>query len=299
MVGLTYTNILTKLKAQASTADAGVVTQLVEDYNTGYQRLRSKLNRYWVRKQQFASLVAGQQYYQLAVDVKAIEAVSVQVSTNHELPLRRVASEADWRALTSQVGTSTRPTHYFPTGNRAIGLWPTPASAVSLGLRVVYQPRPFSLSVADITSTGVGATAIVVNGSRTVTLSGAVLSGDKTGLSFQVTGILDDTIYSIVASTASTLTLEAPYVAASAAGLAWRVGQTPDLPEEYHFTPGHEALAMRWEAAGNSERSAFHLKRSKDQEQEALASYSSAGSSSIITEETPSPNPWLQSPRAG
>ncbi len=296
MPALTYTDVLTKLKTQSGTTNTTALVQLVQDYNTGYQQFLSKLTRYWTRKQQFADLVAGQQYYQLPVDVNKILAVSIQVTSAYKPPLKPVYSEEEWRRLTSYPMQSSWPAYYYVQGAREIGLWPIPAQAVTLGMRVVYQPRAFNLSVADLTN---AATATVVNGSQTVTLSSAILTSDQTGLAFQATGILDDTFYDIVASSSNTLTLAAPYVAASAGGLSWRIGQLPYLPGEFSDVPVQYALWLYWSAAGNEPRSALHKKLFEDMTQEGLARYSSAQEASIITEEADTLNLWLTPPPIG
>lgn len=298
MAGLTYTDILAKLKTQAKGSEASVVTQLVQDYNTGYQQLLGKLTRYWTRKQQFANLVSGQQIYQLPVDVNKIEAVTAQVTTAYKPPLKPVYGEEEWRRLTSYPQTSSWPTYYFIIGQKEIGLWPIPASSVTLGLRLVYQPRAFNLSIADITNTTTTATASVVNGSTTVTLSSGVLSTDQTGLDFQALGVLDDTFYDVVASTSTTLTLEAPYVGATASGLSWRVGQLPNLPSEYHDVPLHYALWLYFAAESSEPRAAIHKKFFDGMTSDALANYSSAQEASVLTEEVEMFNPWLVPPPA-
>lgn len=299
MSGLTYTDILTKLKTQAKATESSVVTQLVQDMNTGYQNFASKLTRYWVRKQQFANLVASQQFYQLPVDINKIMAVSVSVASTYNPPLEPVHSEEEWRRITSYPMTSSWPSYYYVVGNRQIGLWPIPSQAVLLGLRVVYQPRNFDLSIADVTSTTLGATAAVINGSTTVTLSSAILTTDQTGLAFRVTGVLDDTFYPIVASTSSTLTLEAPYVAATASGQAFRIGQLPNLPPEYHAVPVHYALWLYFAANGDSPRALVNKGLFDDMTREALGLYSSALEASVITEDIDVSNPWFAPPNPG
>lgn len=298
MAGLTYTDVLTKLKTQAKSTETSTVTQLVQDYNTGYQQLLSKLTRYWTRKQQFTDLVSGQQIYQTPVDANKIEAVTAQVTTAYKPPLEPVYSEEEWRRLTSYPMTSSWPTYYYVIGQKEIGLWPIPAATVTLGLRLVYQPRAFNLGIADITSTSASATASVTNGSTVVTLSASVLTTSQAGLNFQITGILDDTFYDIVSSTSSTITLEAPYVGPSATGLAWRIGQLPNLPTEFHDVPLHYALWLYYSAEGNESRASLHKKFFDDGTNEALARYSSAQESSVITEEVEMYNPWLVPPPA-
>lgn len=298
MAGLTYTDLLAKLKTQAKSTETSVTTQLVQDYNTGYQQLLSKLTRYWTRKQQFTNLVSGQQIYQLPVDANKIEAVTAQVTTSYKPPLKPVYSEEEWRKLTSYPMTSSWPTYYFIIGQKEIGLWPVPASSVTLGLRIVYQPRAFNMSVADVTSTTLGATASVVNGSTTVTLSSGVLTTDQSGLNFQATGILDDTFYDVIASTSTSLTLEAPYIGPTASGLAWRIGQLPNLPSEFHDVPLHYSLWLYFSAEGNEPRASIHKKFFDDGTNEALARYSSAQEASVLTEEAEVYNPWLVPPPA-
>lgn len=299
MAELTYTDILTKLKTQAKATEATIVAQLVQDYNTGYQQFLSKLTRYYTRKQQFTNLVVGQQYYQVPVDFNKVIEVTVQVTTAYKPPLVRVTSEEEWRRLTSYPMQSSWPTYYFVVGRKEIGLWPVPAATVELGLRVVYQPRAFNMSVADLTSTGAGATATVTNGSQTVTLSSSILTTSQVGLDFQVTGILDDTFYPVIVSTSNTLTLEAPYVASSASGLAWRISQLPQLPPEFADCPIHYALWLYFDANGNSGRATTHRLEFERMTGEALALYSSAGEASVITDDVETYNPFLVPPPAG
>lgn len=299
MAGLTYTDILTKLKTQAKATEATVVTQLVQDYNLGYQAFLAKLTRYWTRKQQFANLEADQQIYQLPVDCNKIIAVTVQVSTTYDPPLMPVRDENVWRSLTSTPITSAWPSHYFIIGDRQIALWPTPSADIDLALRVVYQPRAFNLSVADVTSTTLAATATVTNGSQTVTLSGAVLTTDQTALAFQATGLLDDTFYNISSSTTTTLTLEAPYVGSTASGVAFRIGQLPNLPPEYHSVPLHYALWLYFSANGDSPRALTNKTLFDSLTSEALGLYSSSQQSGVITEDEVDFNPWLVPPPPG
>ncbi len=299
MAELTYTDLLTKLKTQAKATETSIVTQLAQDYNTGYQQLLSKLTRYYVRKQQFADLVAAQQYYQVPVDFNKATEVTVQVTSAYKPPLKRVTSEEEWRRLTSYPMQSSWPTYYFVLGRKQIGLWPVPAASVDLGLRLVYQPRAFNMSIPDLLSTVAGATATVTNGSQTVTLSSAVLTSSQIGLDLQITGVLDDTFYPVVASTSSTLTLEAPYVGTSTSGLAWRIGQLPQLPPEFADCPIHYALWLYFDANGNTARAKTHQLEFERMTNEALALYSSAGESSVITDDIEAYNPWLVPPMPG
>jgi hypothetical protein len=297
-MALTYTDILNKAKSQASTLTTNQLTQIMQDYNQGYQTFLSKLNRYWVRKQQFANLVSGQQIYQLPIDVNKTLEVTVQVTSSYIPPLVKITSERDWRRITSYPMQSSWPTYYFIIGAREIALWPIPAASVTLGLRVVYQPRAYSLSIADLTSTS-SSLATVTNASTTVTLASSVLTTSQAGLYFQATGILDDTFYPIVSSTSSTLTLESPYVASTAASQAWRIGQLPQLPPEFHDAPLHYAMWLFFSANNNTTRATAEKLMFDDLTAQALSLYSSSSEASIITDEAEAGlNIWLVPPPA-
>lgn len=299
-MALTYTDVLTKLKTLSNNQTTAAVAQLVQDYNQGYQSLLSRLNRYWTRKQQFANLESGVQIYQLPVDCNKVLEVTVQVTSAYNPPLIPVTSEHDWRRITSYPMQSSWPTYYFVIGRKQIALWPIPAADVTLGLRLVYQPRAYNLSIEDITSTSTGMTASVTNGSTTVSLSSSSLTGDKTGLHFQVTGVLDDTFYPISASTSSSITLETPYVASTASGQAWRIGQLPTFPPEFHDLPIHYALMMYYTSANNETRSAYHKRLFDDMTADALRLYSSSSEAAIITDEAEQGlNLWLVPPPPG
>lgn len=285
MPSLTYTDVLTKLKYQSKANETTLVTQLVQDYNTGYQQFLAKLDRYFTRKQQFTNVGAGQNIYQTPIDCSKILLVTVVVGANYQPPLREVQTEEDWRALTAYPQTTQWPTHYFILGNKQISLWPTPSQAQDLGLRLVYQPSSYDLSIADITSVTTAATATLVNGSPTVTLSSSVLPLNQVSLSFQATGVLDNSFYDIGASTGSTITLVTPYAGPSVSGVDWRIGQVPILPPEYSDVPIHYALSLYFDLNGNPARATSHRNSFKQMTDDALEVYSSANESNVITED--------------
>lgn len=296
---ITWTDSYQKAQRLARDDDPGTLVQLKQDMNTGYQLFNAKLARYYTRKQQFTDLIANQQIYQTPIDCVRISGMTVMVSNTYQPPVKEVRSEYQWRGITSYRQTSNWPAWYFMIGNDELALWPVPAQNVTNGLRFYYQPTAGDLSIDDITSTSTGATVTVTNGSVTVTASSSIFSSSLAGLSFQVTGELDDTAYEIVAASATTLTLKSAYVLTSGSGKAWRIGQLSILPPQYVDAPMHYALGNYFSSQGNEQRSQFHMGVFNQLQQDCEEEYSSSISSNVISEDDMYLNPWLIPPIPG
>lgn len=305
-MALTYTELTTKMTRLARSNDPDVLTQLKQDMNTGYHMFNAKLGRYYSRKQQFANVVTSESIYATPIDAKAILVVTVVVTATYETPaLKEVADEKTWRALTSYKGVKSNwPSHYFSLGNDQIQVWPTPSQNVTKGLRYVYQPFDHDLTIDDVTSTTTGQTVTVANGSVTVTASGSAFNADFASLSFQPTGVTNNSWYEIVSATGTILTLKSPYVGVSGSGVNWRVGQLPITPPEYHDASVHYALGMYFISQGNEARAAYHLGTDKkpgmfyQMVQSCLADYSGASESAVFTDEDNVLNSFLFPPQA-
>lgn len=306
-MSLTWTQMKTKAQRWARNSEADVLTQLEEDMNTGYHDMNAKFARYYSRKQQFASLVANQSIYQTPIDSVRAVAVSVLVTPTYENPVEPIKSESEWRYITSYKSMSTNwPTYYFPLGNDKIQLWPTPSQSIANGLRYVYQPQDYDLSIDDTTSTSTGETVTVTNGSTTVTATGSPFNSDMKGMSFRPEGQADLTWYEIVSATTNTLQLKSPYVAPSGSGKAWRVGQLSIIPQEYAEAPIHYAVGNYFSAAGNEARFMYHLGTEErpgkyySMIKSLGAEYSSSNQSTVVTGEDygSNMNIWLAPPPA-
>lgn len=298
-MAISFTQMKTKFQRLARTANADVLTQGVEDMNTGYHLFNAKLARYFTRKQQFADLVANQQIYQVPVDCVRVMGMTVLVSSTYQPPVKEIRSEYEWRQITSYVMASNWPVYYFMIGSDEMALWPVPSQSLTGGLRFYYQPQDHDLSVDDITSTSTGSTVTVSNGSATVTATGTPFTAQMVGLYFQGTGITDLTWYEITGTTSNTLTLKSAYVGLSASGAAWKIGQLSIIPQEYSDAPIHYALSNFFSAQGNENRALEHLNLFKQAMDDCKSEYSSSNTSSIITEDDMFLNPWLVAPPAG
>lgn len=153
-----------------------------------------------------------------------------------------IDSEELWNRINlvpaSTVGV---PIYGFIRGRNELGLYPIPSTAVTNGLVVSYEARLRDMSQDDITpnvNVTVGSASIIANGSTPFTRN-------MIGSWFSVTDGSDGNWYQIVGYTSSTImTLENVYQGATSTGIACIVGQSPDIPEDYH-------LALAYFAAYN------------------------------------------------
>lgn len=300
----TWTEVETKLQRQARDNNADTLTQLKQDWNTGYHMFNAKLARYYSRKQQFTTLTAAQGIYQTPIDCVRIMGMTVSVSTNFQPPVKKIASEQRWREITSYQTNSNWPVYYYMLGNDEYQLWPAPSQTTVNGLRFWYQQQDHDLSVEDVTSTSTSQTATVTNGSVTVTMTGTPLNAGMASLYFQVVGETDNTWYEIISATTNTLTLKTPYVSTSGGSKAWRVGQLSIVPQEYADAPLHYSLGMFFSANGNEARSQFHLGTEKNPGMfysmisDCKSEYSASSTSNVIVDDDSlgDYNPWYLTP---
>lgn len=301
---LTWTESYIKMQRLAKDANADTLTQLQQDWNTGYHLFNAKLARYYTRKQQFTNLIANQDIYQTPIDSIRILGMTVLVTSAYEPPVYEVSSEESWRNLKSVKTLATSwPTNYFVLGNDEIQLYPTPSQSITNGIRYYYQPQDHDLSIDDTVSTG-SDTVTLVNGSNVVTAAASAFNVNMVGQMFQPTGVIDLTWYEITAvPNATTLNLKSNYVGPSNSGVAWHVGQVSIIPQEYQDAPMHYALGNYFMAQGNEARAQYHL---GDEEKpgmyfslvaQCMQDYSSSDESGVITDAVMALNPWQVPPQ--
>jgi hypothetical protein len=307
MSGVTWTDIKSSMKRIARDNDTGTTGLLEQDYNTGYHLFNAKLARYYTRKQQFTDIVAQQSIYQTPVDCIRITGITSLVggssATSYSWPLKEVSSEFEWRKITSYKVANNWPTWYMSLGHDKFQVWPVPSQDVTNGFRLYYQPQDVNLTIDDVTSTSTVATVTVTNGSTLVTATSGVFTQNMRGLSFQVTGVIDDTFYLIDAvPTNSTLTLKSAFVGYSGSLQTWRIGQLSIIPSEYIDAPMHYALGNYFMSKGNTARAQFHLGTPDNpglfysMQKDCKREYASSTTSSVITTDTANTNVWQYPP---
>lgn len=296
---LSWTDLTRKAVRLSRDTTPGTLVQLEEDMNQGYQEFNARLGRYWSRKQQFTDIIDGQGIYQTPIDAVRIIGMTVQVSDTYSQPVKEIRSEFEWRDITAYPYNSNWPAFYFVIGNDEVALWPTPSQDVTNGLRYYYQVQDHFLSVDDTVSISTNLVTMT-NGSPTVTSAGTPFTPQMQGLWFQLTGVTDLSWYEIVdVPNTSTLTLKSAFVGLSGASQAWRVGQMPIIPGEYHSKLVDYALALFFSSKGNESRADTHQARYDKAVEDAISEYASSTEGNIITDSSNYYNPWLLTPLPG
>jgi hypothetical protein len=131
-----------------------------------------------------------------------------------------------------QIQPTAIPQFYFPRKDD-FGIWPVPTSAYSINYNTFDRDR--NLSVADY---AVG-TALCTNSSTSVVGTSTTWTAGMVGRWFTIT---DTTVpgqgywYRVAGFTDAThITLDRPWNAATIATSTYRIGESPELPEEAHI----------------------------------------------------------------
>lgn len=134
-----------------------------------------------------------------------------------------------WNAL--QIQPTAIPQFFFPRKND-FGIWPIPTGAYTITFQRFYRDR--NLLVPDYLT----GTVSLTNGSATITGSGTTFTPAMVGRWITVT---DTSVpgegywYRIGAYVSATvLTMETDWAAISVSGAAYRIGESPEMPEEGH-----------------------------------------------------------------
>lgn len=297
-MSLTWTDAQTKFQLISGDNTTPTLAQAVQDMNIGYKRFNAAIARYFTRKQAFADLVANQQYYQTPIDAIRVSNVTVtQAGGTLQFPLEQIRDEQDWRNLNIFPYASTYIKYYFVYGSDQIGLFPIPSTAVSTGLRYVYQPQDVDLSKSDYTT----GTVAITNGGVTVTGTGTSWTQAQQGNEqLQVTDGSDGNWYEILAVNSTTsITLKTPYVGPTVSGATYRLGQIFIFPSEYDDVPVDYALSRFYERNNNPQRAQYHLNKYSQSVNDAVEKYASSSLSNVITEDTDSLNLWFSPPLPG
>lgn len=244
-----YTRVLDITGVQSNSATD--VTNFKADINQANRLFKNETRRYWTRKEVTTNIVAGQQYYTFPQDmVRITEVRSNTGAGGYNWPMKQVDSEDRWNKMNIIPSiTVIVPQYFFIRGKNEIGLYPVPSVTVTAGLIVSYESRIPEMILDDVTAT----TVTVTNGSQFVTSPSVSFTPSMVGMSFTVTDGSDGNWYTIVAATASQLTLENVYQGTTGNTLPCTIASVFDIPEEYH-------LGMVYFAAYN-----FYLKRNENQ----------------------------------
>lgn len=232
---LTYTDLET-IYAQRIGATSGLSTdqrsQFQRNMGARYQVVLASLQDYMTAQVFTDATVDGTQFYSYPPGIVNIDDVVVTVGSVR-YPLSVISSQHQWDIINAiQIQASTIPQFLFPRRDD-YGIWPTPQDVYTITFNYHYRDR--NLMVADSSS----GTVTCTNGSAVVVGSGGLFSQAMVGRWFTVTATTDPGhgYWYRIASVADTdhLTLTRTYVATTNSAVTYRIGETPEIPEEGHI----------------------------------------------------------------
>lgn len=240
---LSYTDLKNQFLRNINMVDT-TNTSILSDFNANlnnrYQMVLARLKNYQVQTNASMSTVAAQQYYDYPVSLTNIDDVVVTVgSVNY--PLTVINSQHNWDLLNAiQISSASVPQFIFPRSpylgyarGGGFGIWPIPQDTNTITFYYHYRDR--GLSVDDYTD----GTIAFTSGSGVITGTSTTFTPAMVGRSFQITTTSNVGYgywYLVSAySSATSITVVPVISTATSSGLAYRIAQTPLLPEEGHI----------------------------------------------------------------
>lgn len=217
-------------------------------YNVGYKIILTEFGRQVTEKEAPLTLTAGVRRQVVPVDCKFPKTLELIDGTTID-PVTEVTSDRDWTLLKSgNVRGRPEAYHYKPTfgvGGGIIELYPIPSSS-SYILNLIYEAGDKDLSQLQYTT-----------GTITLTLNSATVTGSGTTFTAAMAGRYlippDGMPYRILSYTSATsITLEQAYTSATTAGLAFKIVEIPNLPDDMQIIPCYFSLEAWWSGQGNA-----------------------------------------------
>lgn len=228
----TFNELYTEALDQAQDSSAEATTLIKSAINQGVKKFRSKIRKDYFNEEKTFSTVGDQQYYQMPEDCIRPDNVIITIG-GVKYVLDYVDTKEDWYNLNQTVTTSDIPENFWVKGADQFGIYPVPSTSVSSAGLLIYQRKQKEMSVADYTTGTITVTnnsAAVVGSGTTFTalMVGRVLmvedAGGENRLGYKIAGYTD----------ATHITLEQTYAGPTGGSKTYRIGEAPDIPEEYH-----------------------------------------------------------------
>ena len=230
-----WEQFLRNIGAVGST-DVNIKAEFDTQLGQTYQLMLAKLKNYKTTTSATFSTVANQdQLYNYPYPEGSVDVDGIWITVGSvNFPLRPLNAEMSWEQLNAiLIQASALPQYYLPRRD-GFGIWPIP-QAVYTGT-IVYHYRDRNLSVPDY-----------ITGTVTVTPNSAIVTGVATVWTPAMVGrwftVTDPTVsgqgywYRVVGYTSPTqLTLYQPWSGSAGVTTGYRVGETPEIPEEGHST---------------------------------------------------------------
>lgn len=274
---LTFTDLQQQATDTIGLTDAATMRKVRRDINYGATLFLASLGREYNRKSRFTDMENGVQYYQLPEDGLRLKEIIVNTG-GWEVPLEQIPDEHAWRMM-NMMSVSGLPTHYFIRGNDEVGLYPIPSETTPEGIELVFSPKHVVMTEEDFTT----GTVTVTNGIQTVTHSATGFTEKMVGSWIEITDGTDGNWYRIAEVTStSVLELENFYQGTSGVGKTFRIGQVPDMPEEFLEALADYACYKRFKARGQRQDAADFLALYKEAIDGAKNAYGQMTDSQVI-----------------
>jgi len=196
-----------------------------------YQLILARMKNYMTTQTYTASTVASQQYYHYPSDVVGVDDVVITVNSRL-YPLEPIYGQHGWNYLNAIPFQATTFPSFIFARRDDFGIWPIPQGAYTITFN--YFSRDRNLTIADYTA----GTVAVTGNSVTVTGTGTTFTAAMVGRWFEITDATNTGKgywYRVSAFTSTTvITLESVFEGATGSSLTYRIGQTPEIPEEGH-----------------------------------------------------------------
>lgn len=185
---------------------------------------------------QTASTVAAQQYYYYPVGTVSVDSATITIGSV-QYTLTPIYDQYTWNFLNAmQIQPTAIPQFIFPRKDD-FGIWPIPQAIYTINFQRFFRDRnllvpdyltgTISLSASSPTITGSGTAFTPAMVGRWFTVTDTTVPGE--GYWARIGGYTSGTI----------LTMETDWWNANASGATYRIGETPEMPEE-----GHSMLAF-------------------------------------------------------
>lgn len=228
----TWTELTAIVTETTGDDSATAIRKTKRSMNIALGKLLAAIGRETTHAKKKTNIIENQSRYQMPEDCIRPSILWIEHDTNvSEPPLIEVASQEEWQLMKSGVvRTATYPTHFFVESNDIVELYPTPSANITNGLVMSYEPSQVALSIDDYTT----GTITANNGDDTITGSGTTFSQAMVGRYLKVN--TDGQWYKIAAYVSDTeITLENFYNGnVTGAGLAFTIGEAPNLPPQFH-----------------------------------------------------------------
>ena len=280
---LTYDDSILQVQNISKDFTADNLQFIKDNLNLGYHYILAELGRSVSEKTKTTATVTSQQYYQCPRDFVFPKSLTVTIGTL-KYPVEWEESQQNWDLLNSYPQTTNIPQRAFlrktfGINTNEIGLWPTPAASGNT-ITIVYEASDKDCNQVAVTAGTVTAT----NGSNLVDGVGTNFTANMIGRYFQAADANGDSeYYKIVNINSSTeLVLENNYEGMTYAGLAYRVAQVFNIPEEMQTLPIYYCLMNYYAIKGDDSKELKNKSLFEDGLGKAKIRYSNKGKSNVI-----------------